>query len=164
LSRSRAEAPRPISPNGMEIPGARWVRGRANLAKGCMRWRCRAACCMRAGSSRRRAAKQPLKAANGMGGVGARGVRGWATPGRLCSGVDWAGGALAVSGNDVYAGGVFTTAGGTGATNIAKWNGSSWSALDSGMDGIVYSLAVSGGDLYAGGAFDSAGGVSATKI
>ena len=42
--------------------------------------------------------------------------------------------ALAVSGTDLYAGGNFTTAGGTQPTRIAKWNGSAWSALGSGMN------------------------------
>ena len=41
--------------------------------------------------------------------------------------------ALAVSGSALYAGGYFTTAGGTSANYIAQWNGSSWSALGSGM-------------------------------
>ena len=75
--------------------------------------------------------------------------------------------ALAVSGNDVYAGGSFTTAGGLAATNVAKWNGSSWSALGSGLgDGYhtVIGLAVSGSDLYAGGNFTTAGGSSANFI
>src|SRR5206468_3194841 len=40
--------------------------------------------------------------------------------------------ALAVSGINVYAGGFFTTAGGTVAYNIAKWNGTNWTALGSG--------------------------------
>src|SRR5882672_6674175 len=69
-------------------------------------------------------------------------------------------GALAVSGSDLYAGGNFTTAGGASATNIAKWNGSSWSALGSGTGGFfpdVYALAVSGSDVYAGGGFTTAG-------
>jgi len=74
--------------------------------------------------------------------------------------------ALAVSGSDLYAGGRFTTAGGTPANYIAKWDGSSWSALGSGMgrQGMggpsprVNALAVSGGDLYAGGDFTTAGG------
>ena len=43
--------------------------------------------------------------------------------------------ALAVSGNNLYAGGNFTSAGGVAATNIAKWNGSAWSALGSGIGG-----------------------------
>ena len=43
--------------------------------------------------------------------------------------------ALAVSGSTLYAGGDFTTAGGSAANNIAQWNGSSWSALGSGMGG-----------------------------
>lgn len=72
--------------------------------------------------------------------------------------------ALAVSGNDVYVGGNFTTAGTVSANYIAKWNGSSWSALGSGMDDIVYALAVHGNDLYAAGKFMTAGGVSATQI
>src|SRR5438270_499147 len=54
--------------------------------------------------------------------------------------------ALAVSGSNLYAGGLFTTAGGIVVSNIAKWNGSSWSALGSGMSSPfgseVYALAV----------------------
>src|SRR6266496_1080439 len=56
--------------------------------------------------------------------------------------------ALAVSGSNVYAGGDFTTAGGTAANYIAKWDGNSWMPLGSGMHGSVYALAVSR-DIYA---------------
>jgi hypothetical protein len=66
--------------------------------------------------------------------------------------------ALAVSGGTLYAGGDFTTAGGTAANSIAQWNGSSWSALGSGMNSTVRALAVSGGRFYAGGYFTTAGG------
>ena len=75
--------------------------------------------------------------------------------------------ALAVSGTDLYAGGAFATAGGVAATNIAKWDGSAWSALGSGMGGSYPSvsvLAVSGTTLYAGGSFTTAGGVAASNI
>src|SRR5207249_8096283 len=78
--------------------------------------------------------------------------------------------ALAVSGSDVYAGGYFTTAGGTAANYIAKWNGSTWTALGSGIDAppftstAVYALAVSGSDVYAGGYFTTAGGSAANNI
>src|SRR5205814_2242848 len=72
--------------------------------------------------------------------------------------------ALVVSGDNLYAGGGFTNAGGTAATNIAKWNGSSWSTLGSGMNGYVQALAVLGNDLYVGGGFSSAGGTPATNI
>ena len=61
------------------------------------------------------------------------------------------------SGN-LYVGGSFTIAGGVFATNIAKWNGSTWSALGSGVGGEVWALAVSGRDLYVGGWFTTAGG------
>jgi hypothetical protein len=74
--------------------------------------------------------------------------------------------ALAVSGSDVFAGGVFTTAGGLPVNNIAEWDGSSWSAMGSGIPfgGNVSALAVSGSDLFVGGQFSSAGGVAATNI
>jgi hypothetical protein len=72
--------------------------------------------------------------------------------------------ALAVSGNTVYAGGFFTSAGGIPATNIAQWNGTSWSALGTGISGPVYALAVSGSNLYAGGNFTNAGGVPANCV
>ena len=52
---------------------------------------------------------------------------------------------------NLYAGGYFSTAGGTPATNVAKWDGTGWSALGSGLDGEIFALAVDGaGDLYAG--------------
>ena len=72
-----------------------------------------------------------------------------------------------MSGTNLYAGGDFTTAGGVTANNIAKWDGSAWSALGSGMScwrSYVYALAVSGTNLYAGGEFTTAGGVSANSI
>jgi hypothetical protein len=78
--------------------------------------------------------------------------------------------ALAVSGRDLYAGGSFTTEGGSAANNIAKWDGNNWSALGSGMRGLlgsfvaVNALAVSGSDLYVGGSFTTAGGNPANSI
>jgi len=70
----------------------------------------------------------------------------------------------------LYAGGRFTTAGGTAANRIARWNGSSWSAVGSGMDDEVDVLMVwddgSGGGpaLYAAGDFTIAGGAAASRI
>jgi hypothetical protein len=66
--------------------------------------------------------------------------------------------ALAVSRGDLYVGGYFTTAGGVSASNIARWNGSSWSALGSGVDSTVTALVVFGPDLYVAGGFSAAGG------
>jgi len=73
----------------------------------------------------------------------------------------------------LYAGGVFTSAGSVAANSIAKWDGSTWSALGGGVtggvaNGGVYALTVyddgSGPALYAGGDFTTAGGASANRI
>ena len=85
--------------------------------------------------------------------------------------------ALAIAGNgDVYVGGFFTHAGGVAAYSVAKWNGTTWSALGTGVTngtsvahgvyaGKVFALAVAGnGDVYVGGAFNRAGGVAAYSV
>jgi predicted phage tail protein len=58
-------------------------------------------------------------------------------------------------GTSLYAGGWFTSAGGVTVNQIARWNGSAWSALGSGTDGAVNALAVMGTSLYAGGWFST---------
>jgi hypothetical protein len=71
------------------------------------------------------------------------------------------------SGAALYAGGRFELAGGIPAANIARWDGSTWSALGSGIPsgGLVESLRAfddgSGSKLFVGGQFLSAGGVAA---
>ena len=68
--------------------------------------------------------------------------------------------------NNLYAGGIFTLAGGVSANRIAKWNGSAWSALGSGIGTIgVYALAFdNSNNLYAGGIFTLAGGITVNNI
>ncbi len=65
------------------------------------------------------------------------------------------------AGPRLIAGGDFTTAGGVLASNIAGWNGSSWSPLGAGMNGSVHCLLTcdvgSGSALYVGGAFTNPG-------
>jgi hypothetical protein len=72
------------------------------------------------------------------------------------------------SGPALYAGGAFNTAGGVGANSIAKWNGTTWSALGSGLDSSVRALVKfddgSQPAPYAGGEFTSAGSVPANHI
>jgi len=75
--------------------------------------------------------------------------------------------ALALNRSDLYAGGKFITAGEVNAHNIAKWNGSTWSAMGSGIHGDmerVRTIAINGSDVYVGGAFSTAGGVSVHNI
>ena len=79
--------------------------------------------------------------------------------------------AMAVYNNELYVGGQFSTAGGPSSTalNIARWNGSFWSALS--PDGVsggnpvgVNSLYVWNNQLFVGGAFDSAGGTVSRMV
>jgi hypothetical protein len=79
--------------------------------------------------------------------------------------------AVATSGSNVYVGGRFIqatqTGGGTvNASMIARWNGTSWSALGSGTGlGVsVNAIAVAGSNEYVGGEFKQIGGVNATNL
>ena len=73
----------------------------------------------------------------------------------------------------LYATGLFSTADGHSASNIAAWNGSSWSGLDSGIDSTGYALVAFDSDdagsddrlgLYVGGNFSLAGGEAAGRL
>ena len=78
------------------------------------------------------------------------------------------------SGPALYAGGLFTSAGGLSVNFIAKWNGTTWSSLGTGsangVNAAVEAITVfddgpgDGTGLYAGGAFTAAGGVTASRI
>ena len=71
-------------------------------------------------------------------------------------------------GSKLYAGGSFSSAGGATASNVAAWDGQSWTALGQGVSSQVYALEVfddgGGAKLYAGGAFISAGNQAANRI
>src|SRR5207253_2783715 len=73
------------------------------------------------------------------GGIAAAGIAKWdgVAWSALGSGVTHSGlpspvYALATSGSNLYVGGIFTSAGGTPANNIALWDGASWSTLAGG--------------------------------
>ena len=89
--------------------------------------------------------------------------------------------ALAVRGSSLYAGGIFHNAGSLRVTNLAVWDGRSWSSVGGGVSGGVgfsyvfggtnelYSGAVSalyasGNGLYVGGYFTAAGTLPASNI
>jgi hypothetical protein len=74
--------------------------------------------------------------------------------------------AIAVSGSDVYAGGIFYDVKNNGvvlnnADYVAKFDGTTWSALsqdgsgDGSLKNSVYALAAIGSDVYVGGAFSN---------
>ena len=77
--------------------------------------------------------------------------------------------ALVVTGSgDVYAGGSFDSASGVaGTADLARWNGTAWSAVGTGLStrANVNALALaSSGDLYVGGYFSQAGPVAANNL
>jgi trimeric autotransporter adhesin len=72
-------------------------------------------------------------------------------------------------GNEIYAGGVFTSIGNVAATDIAKWDGANWTALSGNMSTdsqtLITRIALgTNGDLYASGLFSGIGGVAATNL
>ncbi len=73
--------------------------------------------------------------------------------------------AVAVNAGQVYVGGFFTNCGNQFTTNIAVWNGSTWSALSNGINGLgVTSLGIHNGEMYASGTFNRAGGTPVNGI
>src|SRR5262245_40197170 len=67
----------------------------------------------------------------------------WISMGGLPGANDTVSAAAVDSSGNLYIGGGFTIVGDTIANHVAKWNGSSWSALDLGMNSYVHALAVS---------------------
>jgi hypothetical protein len=67
-------------------------------------------------------------------------------------------------GENVYAAGIFGTAQGADANNVAHWDGSQWSALGEGTNGEVNEILVADGMVYVGGSFTEAGGNPANNI
>lgn len=72
--------------------------------------------------------------------------------------------ALAAYKGDLIAGGHFPTAGSAVASNIARWDSSSWHPLGAGVDGTVSALAVLDGELVAAGFFRHAGDLPVNYI
>src|SRR5690606_4062340 len=65
--------------------------------------------------------------------------------------------ALIVHDGALVVAGQFEHAGAVAANNIARWDGSSWSALGSGTNDSISALANFGAELVAGGNFSQAG-------
>lgn len=74
--------------------------------------------------------------------------------------------ALTRSGNDIVAGGAFTATTSAPLNRIARWNGSTFEAIDTGITGTSVDalLTRSNGDVIAGGLFTLAGSTSAANL
>lgn len=110
----------------------------------------------------------------GAGGVGANRIALWngTTFSPLGLGLDDWVTAIAVHDDDgagpnapsLYVGGDFEHAGTTSALGVARWDGSTWSALGGGLDGSAAALVSFEGSLYVGGFFANAGGTAVNHI
>ncbi len=80
--------------------------------------------------------------------------------------------AIAVNESDVYVGGNFTNAGGIVVNNIARLNGTTWSAMSGGVTGCtppfcavtVYALLADGSGVDVGGMFNDAGATTVNNV
>src|SRR5204863_3244079 len=75
-----------------------------------------------------------------------------------------AGRTFAVGGGYLFAGGSFTTIGGTAAGRIAQWDGSNWYNVGGDADAQVRALAYDGSFLWVGGIFTNIGGTFSPGI
>ncbi|MBN1757898.1 MAG: hypothetical protein JW863_06255 [Chitinispirillaceae bacterium] len=90
----------------------------------------------------------------------------------LDSGIDgptgtypWVASLLADNAGNLYAAGKFTTAGQVSTRGVARWDGTSWSAVSNGVNGDITELARdSSGNLYATGDIDTAVGTDRKRI
>lgn len=92
----------------------------------------------------------------------------WSSLGSGISGGSSSGGVrkMIVYNNELYVMGIFTNAGGVSATNIAKWDGSSWSAVAS-IQGTVQQIAcaeVFNDELYIGGNFSGINNIPVNRL
>jgi len=76
--------------------------------------------------------------------------------------------AMAMFDGELWVGGqftnMFTDVSDVPANRIAKWNGTSWSAIGTGADGVIESFHVTDSNLYVGGAFSNIDGTPASRI
>jgi len=94
-------------------------------------------------------------------GAGITGIPGWA---QLVPGAPYVEAMLTLPNGDLIASGPFTHADGIAVNGMARWNGSSWSAMGD-VDSFVHALArMPNGDLIAAGRFGSIDGVPASAI
>jgi hypothetical protein len=71
---------------------------------------------------------------------------------------------LAVLGPDIYAVGVFKSAGGVNATNVARWDGTQWHSMNAGASGSYNAITVVGTTIYTAGSFTNINGVAARYV
>jgi hypothetical protein len=78
--------------------------------------------------------------------------------------------AITIISNNLYAGGVFQTAGGSPRFNISRWDGNTWSVVGTagisgnGVNGRMTTMATDGTNLYAGGDFTTAASTVAKTV
>jgi len=72
--------------------------------------------------------------------------------------------AVAVQNTDIYVGGLFKYAGDIQVDNVAKWNGTTWSALGLGVNNTVFSIDVDEDNVYIAGGFTNVSGFDYQRV
>jgi len=67
-------------------------------------------------------------------------------------------------GTNIYVAGLFKSASGVNATNVARWDGTQWNPLGGGPFGTNYAMVAVGTNLFVAGAFTNIGGVAARHV
>ena len=98
-------------------------------------------------------------------GAAGAGDERWQAGSGISNGADGPVYSVVQSGTNLFIGGAFTAVGTVLASNVARWNGTTWSALGTGLNGFVSALAIgNNSNLYAGGSFSQAGRVPARYV
>ncbi len=70
----------------------------------------------------------------------------------------------ASGGQNLFAGGAFTTAGGISTNHIARWDAERWIAASAGVNDLALAMVQHHNDLYVGGTFTQSGTVSTNYV
>ena len=71
---------------------------------------------------------------------------------------------MVVHDNELWGVGNLRFAGGVEVNGVAKWDGTTWSALGDGFNSTVYGVGVYNGELFAGGDFTQSGTQTLKRI
>lgn len=82
----------------------------------------------------------------------------------LSPGIEGSATSFQAAGDSMYVGGAFTTVGGVGVLNVARFDGTNWLPLGNGFNDGIESMTLWSGKLVVGGAFTRAGNANVNRL